>query len=49
MDETKCFISGTAIYLPERVVANDELSDTLGIEFGYDAIYRNYDHVDALG
>jgi tetratricopeptide (TPR) repeat protein len=24
-------------------------SDTLGIEFGYDAIYRNYDHVGALG
>jgi hypothetical protein len=24
-------------------------NDTLGIEFGYDAIYRNYDHVRALG
>jgi hypothetical protein len=24
-------------------------NDTLGLEFGYDAIYRNYDHVGALG
>ncbi len=24
-------------------------SDTLGVEFGYDGIYRNYDHVGALG
>ena len=24
-------------------------SDTLGVEFGYDAIYRNYDHVAAIG
>jgi len=32
MNETKCFVTGTAICLPERVVANDDLSDTLGIE-----------------
>ncbi|HVZ02853.1 MAG TPA: tetratricopeptide repeat protein [Dongiaceae bacterium] len=25
------------------------VSDTLGLEFGYDAIYRHYDHVRALG
>jgi hypothetical protein len=25
------------------------VNDTLGIEFGYDAIYRHYDHVGALG
>jgi hypothetical protein len=24
-------------------------SDTLAVEFGYDAVYRNYDHVGALG
>jgi hypothetical protein len=29
--------------------ANFAFSDTLGLELGYDAIYRHFDHVDRLG